>query len=91
VALVGEIFPVDAITIGRMLEPLGLAAGPDRSNPGMARALRALASPIAAMLHPFYTATARQFTAAGRTLTGSAPVGLDGTERWLVRSPLRRA
>jgi chlorophyllide a reductase subunit Y len=28
VALVGEIFPVDAITIGRMLQPMGLKAGP---------------------------------------------------------------
>jgi chlorophyllide a reductase subunit Y len=28
VAMVGEIFPVDAITIGRMLQPLGLKAGP---------------------------------------------------------------
>ena len=28
ISLVGEIFPVDAITLGRLLEPLGLAAGP---------------------------------------------------------------
>ncbi|GIS01758.1 MAG: hypothetical protein CM15mP103_03090 [Gammaproteobacteria bacterium] len=28
VALVGEIFPVDAVTIGRMLQPMGLKAGP---------------------------------------------------------------
>ncbi|MBC7939050.1 MAG: chlorophyllide reductase subunit Y, partial [Chitinophagaceae bacterium] len=28
VTLLGEMFPVDPITIGRMLEPLGLAAGP---------------------------------------------------------------
>ena len=43
----------------------------------------ALASPAAAMLHPFYTATAREFTAAGRPLVGSAPVGYDGTAQWL--------
>ena len=28
VSLVGEMFPVDPVTIGMMLEPLGLAAGP---------------------------------------------------------------
>jgi chlorophyllide a reductase subunit Y len=83
VALVGEIFPVDAITIGRMLEPMGLAAGPIVPTREWRELYAALASPIAAMLHPFYTATARQFSAAGRTLTGSAPVGLSGTERWL--------
>jgi chlorophyllide a reductase subunit Y len=85
VALVGEIFPVDAIMIGRMLEPLGLAAGPVVPTREWRELYGALASPMAAMLHPFYTATAREFTAAGRTLIPSAPVGHDGTEAWLRR------
>jgi chlorophyllide a reductase subunit Y len=84
VALVGEIFPVDAIMIGRMLEPLGLAAGPIVPTREWRELYAALASPIAAMLHPFYKATARQFTAAGRSLVGSAPVGHDGTAAWLA-------
>jgi chlorophyllide a reductase subunit Y len=83
VALVGEIFPVDAIMVGRMLEPLGLAAGPVVPTREWRELYAALASPLAAMLHPFYTATARQFKAAGRSLLGSAPVGVDGTEAWL--------
>ena len=83
VALVGEIFPVDAITIGRMLEPLGLAAGPIVPTREWRELYAALASPIAAMLHPFYSASARQFSAAGRTLLGSAPVGVEGTRDWL--------
>ncbi len=83
VALVGEIFPVDAIMIGRMLEPMGLAAGPVVPTREWRELYGALASPIAAMLHPFYTATAREFNAAGRPLVGSAPVGHDGTEAWL--------
>jgi chlorophyllide a reductase subunit Y len=83
IALVGEIFPVDAIMIGRMLEPLGLAAGPIVPTREWRELYAALASPIAAMLHPFYKATARQFTAAGRSLVGSAPVGHDGTAAWL--------
>ena len=36
-----------------------------------------------AAVHPFYTATIREFTAAGRPVVGSAPVGLDGTAAWL--------
>jgi chlorophyllide a reductase subunit Y len=83
VALIGEIFPVDAITIGRMLEPMGLAAGPIVPTREWRELYGALASPIGAMLHPFYTATAREFTTAGRQLVGSAPVGLSGTEQWL--------
>ncbi|MFK7830903.1 MAG: chlorophyllide a reductase subunit Y [Congregibacter sp.] len=83
VALVGEIFPVDAIMIGRMLEPLGLAAGPIVPTREWRELYGALASPVGAMLHPFYTATAREFTTAGRKLVGSAPVGYDGTAAWL--------
>jgi chlorophyllide a reductase subunit Y len=84
VALVGEIFPVDAIMIGRMLEPMGLAAGPIVPTREWRELYSALASPIAAMLHPFYTATAREFSSAGRALVGSAPVGHDGTAAWLA-------
>ncbi|MEM1404983.1 MAG: chlorophyllide a reductase subunit Y [Pseudomonadota bacterium] len=84
VALVGEIFPVDAIMIGRMLEPMGLAAGPVVPTREWRELYGALASPIAAMLHPFYTATAREFQTAGRHLVGSAPVGFEGTRAWLA-------
>ncbi|GAB5414620.1 MAG: chlorophyllide a reductase subunit Y [Congregibacter sp.] len=83
VALIGEIFPVDAIMIGRMLEPMGLAAGPVVPTREWRELYGALASPIGAMLHPFYTATAREFDAAGRPLVGSAPVGYEGTAAWL--------
>jgi chlorophyllide a reductase subunit Y len=37
-----------------------------------------------AAIHPFYTASVREFTAAGRTVVGSAPVGYDGTAAWLA-------
>ena len=33
--------------------------------------------------HPFYTASIREFAAAGRPVVGSAPVGKDGTAAWL--------
>ena len=84
VALIGEIFPVDAIMLGRMLEPLGLAAGPVVPTREWRELYAALASPVGAMLHPFYTASAREFTSAGRTLVASAPVGYDGTAAWLA-------
>jgi chlorophyllide a reductase subunit Y len=43
----------------------------------------ALASPVVAAIHPFYTASVREFEAAGRKVIGSAPVGVDGTSAWL--------
>ena len=36
-----------------------------------------------AAIHPFYTASIREFEAAGRRVVGSAPVGVEGTEAWL--------
>jgi chlorophyllide a reductase subunit Y len=43
----------------------------------------ALDCTAAAAVHPFYTATIREFAAAGRPIVGSAPVGLSGTADWL--------
>jgi chlorophyllide a reductase subunit Y len=37
-----------------------------------------------AAIHPFYTASIREFEAAGRAIIGSAPVGYDGTADWLA-------
>jgi chlorophyllide a reductase subunit Y len=43
----------------------------------------ALASPVVAAIHPFYTASVREFQRAGRRVVGSAPVGVEGTASWL--------
>jgi chlorophyllide a reductase subunit Y len=83
IALIGEMFPVDAVTIGRLLDPMGLAAGPTVPTREWRELYGALDCAAAAMIHPFYTATQRQFDAAGRPSLGSAPVGYEGTEAWL--------
>lgn len=83
VTLIGEIFPVDAVGIGRMLEPLGLAAGPVVPTREWRELYAALDCSVAAALHPFYVATFRELDAAGRPCVGSAPVGYEGTEAWL--------
>ena len=66
-----------------MLEPLGLAAGPVVPTREWRELYAALDCPVAAAIHPFYTASFREFEAAGRTIVGSAPVGYDGTAAWL--------
>jgi chlorophyllide a reductase subunit Y len=83
IALLGEVFPVDPIGIGMMLEPLGLSAGPVVPTREWRELYSALDCVAVAALHPFYTASVREFEAAGRPVFGSAPVGYDGTAAWL--------
>jgi len=83
VSLVGEMFPVDPVSIGRMLEPLGLAAGPVVPTREWRELYAALDCAAVGAIHPFYTASLREFEAAGRPIVGSAPVGRDGTAAWL--------
>jgi chlorophyllide a reductase subunit Y len=82
-ALLGEIFPVDVVGIGRLLEPLDLAAGPAVPTREWRELYGALDCSAVAALHPFYAASIREFEKAGRPCIGSAPVGHDGTAAWL--------
>ena len=84
ITLVGEMFPADPVGIGMMLEPMGLAAGPVVPTREWRDLYAALDCAAVAAIHPFYTASFREFTAAGRAIVGSAPVGHDGTAAWLA-------
>jgi chlorophyllide a reductase subunit Y len=83
VTLVGEMFPVDPVTIGQLLEPMGLAAGPVVPTREWRELYAALDCAAVAAIHPFYTASIREFETAGRRIVGSAPVGQHGTAAWL--------
>jgi chlorophyllide a reductase subunit Y len=83
VALVGEMFPVDPVIIGSLLEPMGLAAGPVVPTREWRELYAALDCAVVGAIHPFYTASFREFEAAGRPIVGSAPIGHDGSEAWL--------
>jgi chlorophyllide a reductase subunit Y len=83
VTLLGEMFPADPVGLGMMLEPLGLACGPVVPTREWRELYAALDCAAVAAIHPFYTASVREFEAAGRTVVGSAPVGYDGTAAWL--------
>jgi len=84
ITLLGEMFPADPVGIGMMLEPLGLAAGPVVPTREWRELYAALDCAAVAAIHPFYTASIREFEAAGRAIIGSAPVGYDGTADWLA-------
>jgi 3,8-divinyl chlorophyllide a/chlorophyllide a reductase subunit Y len=83
VSLLGEMFPADPIGIGMLLNSLGLAAGPVVPTREWRELYSALDGSAVAAIHPFYTASIREFQAAGRSVVGSAPVGYDGTASWL--------
>jgi 3,8-divinyl chlorophyllide a/chlorophyllide a reductase subunit Y len=83
VTLLGEMFPADPVGIGQMLDPLGLAAGPVVPTREWRELYAALDCAAVAAIHPFYTASIREFEGARRTVIGSAPVGVDGTAAWL--------
>ncbi|MCM8556525.1 chlorophyllide a reductase subunit Y [Sphingomicrobium sediminis] len=83
VTLLGEMFPADPVVIGQLLEPLGLAAGPVVPTREWRELYSALDCAAVAAIHPFYTASIREFEAAGRPIIGSAPVGAEGTAAWL--------
>ena len=83
ITLLGEMFPADPVGIGMLLEPMGLAAGPVVPTREWRELYAALDCAAVAAIHPFYTASVREFVAAGRTIVASAPVGHDGTEAWL--------
>ena len=83
VTLLGEMFPADPMIIGAMLDPMGLAAGPVVPTREWRELYAALDGAAVAAIHPFYTASVREFLAAGRPIVASAPVGHDGTEAWL--------
>jgi chlorophyllide a reductase subunit Y len=83
ITLLGEMFPADPVGIGRMLEPMGLAAGPVVPTREWRELYAALDCAAVAAIHPFYTASIREFEAAGRAIIPSAPVGRDATAAWL--------
>ncbi len=86
VSLIGEMFPVDPVTIGQLLDPLGLSAGPVVPTREWRELYSALDCAAAAAIHPFYTSVTREFTESGRRIVGSAPVGVEGTATWIGRN-----
>jgi chlorophyllide a reductase subunit Y len=83
VALIGEFFPVDPVVAAGMLKPMGLAVAPQLPAREWRDLYAALDCEVAAAVHPFYTASVREFVAAGRPVVGSGPVGFEATAAWL--------
>ncbi len=83
ITLLGELFPADPPGVAAMLAPMGLSVAPQCPAREWRDLYASLDCVAVAAIHPFYTASVREFVAAGRPIVGSAPVGLDGTAAWL--------
>ena len=83
VAVIGELFPGDPPGLSALLAPMGLTVAPQLPSREWRDLYAALDCAVAAAVHPFYTASVREFRAAGRPVVGSGPVGMDGTAAWL--------
>jgi chlorophyllide a reductase subunit Y len=83
ITLLGEMFPADPVGIAQLIAPMGLATGPVVPTREWRELYAALDCVAVAAIHPFYTASIREFETAGRPIVGSAPVGIDGTQSWL--------
>jgi chlorophyllide a reductase subunit Y len=83
ICLIGELFPVDPAGVTAMLAPMGIGLAPGLPGREWRDLYGALDCTAAAAVHPFYTATIREFGAAGRPVIASAPVGVSGTAAWL--------
>ncbi len=83
VAMLGEFFPADPPTVGALLAPMGMALAPTLPCREWRDLYAALDCSVASATHPFYTASVREFRAAGRPVVGSGPVGVEGTAAWL--------
>lgn len=83
--VLGEIFPVDAMMIGSILQKIGVHSVltlPSASLDDYAEAGKASAC---AVLHPFYERTAALFAAEGMKLVTGNPIGANATAQWIER------
>ena len=83
VSVLGELFPADPPGLGALLAPMGLSVAPQVPSREWRDLYAALDCAVVAAVHPFYTASVREFRAAGRPVVGSGPVGVEGTAAWL--------
>jgi len=83
--VLGEIFPVDAMTIGSVLQRIGVEAvftlpGTDIDDYRAAASVEACA-----VLHPFYERTASLLEDRGVKIVAGNPIGANGTAEWIIR------
>ena len=85
VNLIGEIFPSDPIAIDELLRRMGTHVNTHVPGPRWADYVAMGDGALNAPLHPFYSESVKRMRAKqGLPFVEGAPVGIDGTYRWIT-------
>ncbi|NEX13493.1 MAG: chlorophyllide a reductase subunit Y [Prosthecochloris sp.] len=83
--VVGEIFPVDAMAIGSVLQRIGVESVLSIPAADLEDYIEAGSAEACAVLHPFYERTASLLQEKGMRIVSGNPVGAGATAQWIER------
>ncbi len=83
--VLGEIFPVDAMMIGGVLQRIGVQSVVTLPGADLDDYVQAGRAEACAVLHPFYERSASLFQSAGMKIVQGNPIGANATAQWIER------
>ncbi len=83
IVIVGEIFPLDAMAIGAVLERIGVESVITLPSQHIDDFIESGGAGAVAVLHPFYERTEEFFRTRGIPIISGNPVGAQSTYRWI--------
>lgn len=83
--VLGEIFPVDAMTIGAVLQKIGVESIITLPGTALEDYIDAGQAEACAVLHPFYERTVSLLEEKGVKIVKGNPIGANGTAQWIKR------
>ncbi len=83
IVIVGEIFPLDAMAIGAVLERIGVESVITLPSQHIDDFIESGGASAVAVLHPFYERTEEFFRTRGIPIISGNPVGAQSTYRWI--------
>jgi len=83
--VLGEIFPVDAMTIGAVLQKIGVESVITLPGTALEDYIEAGQAEACAVLHPFYERTVSLLEERGVKIVKGNPIGANATAQWIVR------
>jgi 3,8-divinyl chlorophyllide a/chlorophyllide a reductase subunit Y len=85
IVLLGEIFPVDAMAIGSVLQKIGVESVITLPGTAVEDYIAAGQAAACAVLHPFYERTVSLLQEKGAAIVSGNPIGANGTAQWIRR------
>ncbi|ABL66087.1 chlorophyllide a reductase subunit Y [Chlorobium phaeobacteroides] len=83
--VLGEIFPVDAMAIGSVLQKIGVASVITLPGTSLDDYIESGRTEACAVLHPFYERTVSLFEKNGVRIVKGNPIGANATAQWIRR------